>query len=104
MSPLSRRDFLNGSALSLLAGTTLAPADILGLETTAPYPPALTGMRGSHEGSFETAHALAWDGITWPRPKSRTDGLYDLVIVGGGLSGLSAAYSTDSTSVLTPAF
>ncbi len=58
-STLSRRDFLNGSALSLLAGTTLAPAEILGLETRAPYPPALTGMRGSHEGSFETAHALA---------------------------------------------
>ncbi len=92
MSALSRRDFLNGSALSLLAGTTLAPSEILGLETRPPYPPALTGMRGSHEGSFETAHALAWDRVTWPRPKSRTDGLYDLVIVGGGLSGLSAAY------------
>jgi spermidine dehydrogenase len=53
---INRRDFLNGVALSLAAGTTLSPAEILarslGQELPA-YPPGLTGMRGSHDGSFE---------------------------------------------------
>ncbi len=54
------------------------------------YPPALTGLRGSHPGSFETAHALR-DGR--PMPAARDIGeSYDLVVVGAGISGLSAAH------------
>ena len=26
------------------------------------YPPARTGLRGNHDGAYEVAHALAWDG------------------------------------------
>jgi spermidine dehydrogenase len=55
------------------------------------YPPVLTGMRGSHEGSFEVAHALAWRGER-PTQYTALDESYDLVIVGGGLSGLASAY------------
>ena len=97
---ITRRDFLNGAALALAAGTTLSPLELLALSegSAAPgqitkddYPPVLTGMRGSHEGSFEVAHSLAWRG---EKPKEYTllaeD--YDLVVVGGGLSGLAAAY------------
>ena len=47
-------------------------------------------MRGSHAGSFEVAHALR-DGNTWA-DAANTGEHYDLVVVGGGLSGLSAAY------------
>jgi spermidine dehydrogenase len=93
-SNISRRDFMNGMALSLAAGTTLAPLEILALEkrgNSAYYPPALTGLRGSHEGSFEVAHALSWAGTTFPAPAVLTDDLYDLIVVGGGISGLSAA-------------
>ena len=54
------------------------------------YPPARTGMRGSHPGSFEVAHQLR-DGITWSDAADTRES-YDLVVVGGGLSGLSAAY------------
>ncbi len=46
-------------------------------------------MRGSHPGSFETAHATV-QGEQWS-PK-RVDEHYDLVVVGAGISGLSAAY------------
>ena len=56
-------------------------------------PPASTGLRGSHPGSFEIAHSLR-DGTFWQNaaaPESLPE-KYDLVIVGGGISGLAAAY------------
>ena len=57
------------------------------------YPPALTGLRGSHAGSFDAAHSLRdgtfWDAAGTPQDTGET---YDLVIVGGGISGLSAAH------------
>ena len=89
---ITRRDFLNGMALSLAAGGTLSPLELMAMSgRAAEYPPALTGMRGSHPGSFDVAHDLAREGKTWPRPASLTDDIYDLVVVGGGISGLSAA-------------
>jgi len=96
---ITRRDFLNGIALPLASAGLLTPA--LGRASAGDgrastgedgYPPALTGLRGSHPGSFEVAHALARDGARWPSPARQTDDVYDLVVVGGGLSGLAAAY------------
>jgi spermidine dehydrogenase len=55
------------------------------------YPPTLTGMRGSHAGSFEVAHALAWEGQK-PDAYESLDEHYDLVVVGAGMSGLAAAW------------
>ena len=55
---ISRRDVLHGigavATSSLVPGKALAD-EVLAAETTAAgyYPPALTGMRGSHPGSFE---------------------------------------------------
>jgi spermidine dehydrogenase len=100
---ISRRDFLNGVALTI-GGTLLPPAALAYDEAPyAPeksagyYPPALTGMRGNHDGSFTYAHRLR-DGESWNadsgsavEPES-TGETYDLVIVGAGISGLSAAY------------
>src|SRR5690606_35101522 len=60
-------------------------------DTAPPYPPALTGLRGNHPGSFEVAHALAHDGVHWPRPAKRTAASYDLVVVCAGISGLAAS-------------
>ncbi|WP_395671763.1 NAD(P)-binding protein [Phenylobacterium sp.] len=57
------------------------------------YPPGLTGMRGSHPGSFNVPHALR-DGARWESANSATDTgeTYDLIIVGAGISGLAAAH------------
>jgi spermidine dehydrogenase len=96
---ITRRDFLNGTAVPLAGAVPMIGAGLLtpsrgrarGVDVE-PYPPGLTGLRGSHPGSFEVAHALARDGVRWPRPDRQTDDTYDLVVVGGGLSGLAAAY------------
>lgn len=86
---------MSGMAMSLAAGTSLSPLEIMAMErrrsSPGPYPPALTGMRGSQPGSFEVAHGVARGGVSYPRPPEQTDDLYDLVVVGGGISGLSAA-------------
>src|ERR1700722_2769858 len=96
---ITRRDFLNGCAVTV--GASLAASSPAWLEAmSAPdaaaekdpsyYPPAKTGMRGSHDGSWEVAHEMR-DGQTWP--ESMDDGeTYDLVVVGAGISGLAAAY------------
>lgn len=90
---ITRRDFLNGIALGVAAGSSLSPIELLAQQGGSPgyYPPALTGLRGSHAGSFEIAHALAMGGAKFGRPKQQSDATYDLVVVGGGISGLAAA-------------
>ncbi len=103
--PITRRDFLNGVAVGVggtLAGSALGKETLLAaaaLDGFAPekapnyYPPALTGMRGNHDGSFTYAHRLR-DGESWDAngPAAETGETYDLVVVGGGISGLAAAY------------
>jgi len=93
----SRRDFLNGVAIGA-AGLQLTPLEAMAkglLPDTALgadyYPPAWTGMRGSVAGTFEIAHSLARAGQTFTAPEAQTDSDYDLVVVGGGVSGLSSA-------------
>jgi spermidine dehydrogenase len=43
-------------------------------------------MRGSHDGSYEVAHALAWQEQK-PKTYETLDEHYDLVVVGAGMSG-----------------
>ncbi len=95
---ITRRDFLNGVALTV--GAAILPSDLLAADMQAGrekspdyYPPALTGLRGSHVGSFEAAHSLR-DGTFWDHAGTPVDTkeTYDLVVVGGGISGLSAAH------------
>jgi spermidine dehydrogenase len=96
---ITRRDFLNGVAVG--AGMLAIPNGLaaLGADDFAPekapgyYPPALTGMRGNHDGTFTFAHRLR-DGESWDSggAPEKTGETYDLVVVGGGISGLAAAY------------
>jgi spermidine dehydrogenase len=97
---IPRRDFLNG--MSVAVGGSLLPGgfwnDVFAAEGKqfAPekdpsyYPPAKTGMRGSHDGSWEVAHALR-DGKHWENATPDAES-YDLIVVGAGISGLSSAF------------
>jgi spermidine dehydrogenase len=102
---ITRRDFLNGVAVGVggtLAGSAFGAETLLAaaaLDDFAPeravdyYPPALLGMRGNHDGTFTFAHRLR-DGESWDSDgaAAKTGETYDLVVVGGGISGLAAAY------------
>jgi spermidine dehydrogenase len=88
MPRITRRDFFNGMALTVAAGLT--PAAQLSA-APARYPPALTGMRGHHDGSFEAAHRLR-DGDLPAFDRLAVEERYDLVVVGAGISGLAAAH------------
>src|SRR5271166_2501844 len=102
---ISRRDFLNGVAVgvggNLLAGSLgaerLIAAGVLDepspKKTPDNYPPAKLGMRGDHDGSFSMAHRMR-DGESADSlgEATQTGESYDLVVVGGGISGLAAAY------------
>jgi len=97
--PIARRDFLQGAAIGvggvLLGG--LAPelvsaaAEVAEQDRRGYYPPTRLGMRGSHPGSFEGAHSLR-DGGSLTGPIVETGESFDLIIVGGGISGLAAAH------------
>ena len=87
-SNITRRDFLSGASIGI-SGAVLFPSLTQGAPADNYYPPALTGLRGSHEGSFEAAHRMR-DGENWNA--ADIGEIYDLVVVGGGLSGLAAAY------------
>jgi spermidine dehydrogenase len=93
---ITRRDFLNGIALATTAAISL-PAGAIDASPSTPaqdhpgyYPPLLTGMRGNHPGSYESAHALR-DGLSSPTATDNAE-QYDLIIVGAGISGLAAAH------------
>jgi spermidine dehydrogenase len=106
---IPRRDFLNGLALGIVGACAAASAPTLAAAArsvqtpsrSAPgtdagateYPPSRAGLRGQYpsavedfvplrDGAFTRAHTTAVD----------TGEEYDLVIVGGGISGLTAAY------------
>jgi spermidine dehydrogenase len=109
---ITRRDFIDGVAVAI--GGAMAPRLVgaavpqsssqsgthrqaaLAQAALAPatdYPPALTGLRGAHAGSFEAIHALRdgefWESAAAPVP---TNEEYDLIVVGAGISGLAAAH------------
>ena len=97
--PITRRDMLYGlvvgTASAVTGGSAGRAADLHDVSQDQPgyYPPRLTGLRGSHPGSFEVAHDLR-DGTFWKSagPMPVIEESYDLCVVGGGISGLSPAW------------
>jgi len=102
---ITRRDFLNGVAIGVggtFVGGGIGTETLLAaaaLDEFAPekapdyYPPARMGIRGNHDGTFTFAHRLR-DGESADSfgDAVNTGESYDLVVVGGGISGLAAAY------------
>ncbi|OUI95842.1 hypothetical protein HK13_03180 [Acetobacter indonesiensis] len=91
---ITRRDFVGGVLLSAIAVAS-AEAHVASAAPSvinpSVLPPMRTGMRGSHPGAFEAAHALR-DHVLHTKNIQDTGEVYDLVVVGGGLSGLAAAH------------
>jgi spermidine dehydrogenase len=100
--PITRRDFLNGMAVTaastqvtgsgwMAQAAAGAPADS-GL-TAENYPPLRSGLRGNYPASiaeFENLRTAKYK--DFPVPAAEITESYDLVIVGAGISGLSAAH------------
>ncbi len=103
---ITRRDFISGVGVAITGSALAGPwtasrsaqaAQVAQFESPAAagasaleqeaayYPPAATGMRGSHSGSFEVAHALR-NGARWDDlgPDAETGEHYDLVVVACG--------------------
>lgn len=102
---ISRRDFLHGAgavvagaALGACGGEPGVPAlGPMGAEGVpadpTTHPPSRLGLRGSHDGAFEVAHEMAFEGRTdWGVAHEPDPDVYDLVVVGAGVSGLAAAH------------
>jgi spermidine dehydrogenase len=89
-SGITRRDFMNGIAIAVVgaSGIDLSSAEV---SVDPGYPPGRLGLRGSHVGSFEAAHRLR-DGSPFDLSAAVIEERYDLLVVGGGISGLAAAY------------
>lgn len=103
-TPITRKDFLNtallGVGASLLA--TAAPATLLARVTaTGTAPDALTGYggvgdyataNGNTKAVLDAAHKVRDGAYRQLAGVVETGETFDLLIVGGGISGLSAAY------------
>jgi len=84
---ITRRDFLNGTQIAVGAALTAPILNACGVKTTdfkldyTYYPPIKTGLRGSHDGSWETMHAR----VSGQKFKTKSiEASYDLVIVLAG--------------------
>ena len=93
---ITRRDFLNGAQIALGSSLVTPWQSVFSSSNSSSiygnnyYPPKLTGLRGSHDGSWEVMHSRVF-GKKWPQ--TQYEEKYDLVVVGAGISGLSAAYT-----------
>ena len=81
----------------MAVGATMLPFDGISQSVMAAlepeyYPPSRMGLRGSHPGSNDHAHSRAWSQKTNWGSTTDLDEVYDLVVVGGGISGLAAAF------------
>ncbi|HTE64522.1 MAG TPA: FAD-dependent oxidoreductase, partial [Solirubrobacteraceae bacterium] len=97
---ISRRDFLDGFALTV--GAAAVGGSLFGAGSAhargrpahhdgGGYPPNATGLTGSDPDALKTLEALVQGRVDTKHARD-TGEYYDLVVVGAGISGLSAAY------------
>ena len=101
---IPRRDFLNGLAVTITSAVAARHAHAAALADGAsqsqsgaaaqtPYPPARTGLRGNDDAAVRDFGAIQQGTYRqFPAIDNDTRETYDLVIVGGGISGLAAAH------------
>jgi len=96
--PIARRDFLNGIALGIAAGTSAMEAQAQSSPGAAQsagaenYPPLRAGLRGNYPAAVEEFALMEAGRYRQPAADANGQEEYDLVVVGGGISGLAAAY------------
>ena len=97
--PIARRDFLNGIAIGITGAYAALNGIILDAQASsavsdqAQYPPLRTGLRGQYPAAVEEFDRIRQGKYAqFPIADGDIHDEYDLVIVGGGISGLSAAY------------
>jgi spermidine dehydrogenase len=78
--------------MALVIGSGLAPDAVIGADSGSGYPPALTGLRGQHDGAFEVAHTMPFDARQYRVGGLPVEEEYDCIVVGAGISGLAAAH------------
>jgi spermidine dehydrogenase len=94
--PIARRDFLNGVAIGI-AGVSAAlnagNAQAQPSGESGNYPPTRSGLRGNYPAAVAEFDAIRSGRYAqFPVANSDIHDEYDLVIVGGGISGLAAAH------------
>ena len=90
MNNITRREFIDGVASTVLATSAFrarASSPAIG-----PYPPSLTGFRGSRDADLEVAHEMR-DGAHYRIEDFPVTEEVDCAIVGAGIAGLTAAYT-----------
>ena len=82
---ITRRDFLNGAALTVAA--SLTPFEQLEAQALrrGTYPPALAGLRGSTDEAYAVIHSVAREGRRYDIDKLEAEGGLRLVVIGAGL-------------------
>jgi spermidine dehydrogenase len=96
--PITRRDFLDGIAV-MVGGTAALSVVGSGRAAAFPatedaaYPPRSNGLQGQTDAAQNVMHSVR-DGSYWEKAGSLSDTgeSYDLIVVGGGISGLAAAF------------
>jgi spermidine dehydrogenase len=94
-TPMPRRDFLNGTLLSVgsLAAAGLSPLQQVAHARGSTPQPRKSSWGGNSQDAFDAGHAVR-DGLYDDRNITAEDTgeFFDLLIVGGGFSGLASAY------------
>jgi spermidine dehydrogenase len=91
--PIARRDFLNGVAIGVTAGVAAFAGSRAQAAQGDNDPPLRTGLRGNYPEAVSEFDAIREGRYArFPAADAELHEDYDLVVVGAGISGLSAAY------------